>query len=132
MHLLYLGIKKYIISMFPTLLKQRFRQKKDFGRWARKCLDLCRERERGLDWCNANKFTNKDKSVSTKCWESSHNQAFTNVSLPIYSHFNSILNKDYLNCNRYKSFKQLSVLCYCLISRMFSKEDSSGEIDIIW
>ena len=56
LHLLYLGIKKYVMSMIPTLLKQRLRQNQDFGRLASKSLDLFRD-------CNANKFTNKDGSV---------------------------------------------------------------------
>ena len=105
MHLLYLGIKKYIISMIPTLSKQRLIQNQDFGRLANKWLDQCRES--ALDWCNANKFTNKDGSVRTKGWESSHYQAFTRVTLSIYSHFDSILNEDKLKCNSYKSFRQL-------------------------
>ena len=88
-------------------------------------LDLCREN--ALDWCNASNFMNKDGSVGTKCWESSHYQAFTRVSFSIYSHFESILNKDQWKCYSYKSFKQLSVLWYCLISRMFSEEIPSGQ-----
>ena len=36
MHLFYLGIKKYIIRMIPTLLKQRLKQNQDFGRLASK------------------------------------------------------------------------------------------------
>ena len=39
MHLLYLGSKKCIISMIPTLLKQILRQMQDFGRLAIKSLD---------------------------------------------------------------------------------------------
>ena len=72
MHFLYLDMKKYIISMTSILLKQRLRKKKHVGRLARKSLDLCREN--AFDWCNANKLTNKDGSVSTKGWESSHYQ----------------------------------------------------------
>ena len=45
-------------------------------------------------------------SVSTKHWELYHYQAFTRVSLSIYSHFDSILNEDQLKCTSYKSFKQ--------------------------
>ena len=81
MHLLYLGTKKYIINMIPTLLKQRLRQNQHFGMSASKSLDQCRENV--FDWCNANKFTNKDGWVSTNGWESSCYQAFTNVSLTI-------------------------------------------------
>ena len=83
--------------MIPTLLKQGLRQNQDFGRLASKSLDQCREN--ALDWCNANKFTNKDGSVSTKGWESSHYQAFTRAFLAIYSCFDSILNEDQLKCN---------------------------------
>ena len=43
MHLLYLGIMKYIISMIPTLLKQRLRQNQNFGGLTSKSLDQCRE-----------------------------------------------------------------------------------------
>ena len=96
MHLLYLGIKIYIISMIPTHLKQRLRQNQDFAWLASKSFYLCREN--ALYWCNANKFTNKNGSVSTKGWESSHYQAFTRW------------NEDQLKCNSYKSLKQLSVL----------------------
>ena len=39
MHLLYLDIKKYIISMIPTFLKQRMRQNQCFGMLASKALD---------------------------------------------------------------------------------------------
>ena len=42
-------------------------------------------KENALDWCNTKKFTNKDGSVSTKGWESSHYQTFTRVSHSIYS-----------------------------------------------
>ena len=83
MQLLYFSIKKYMISMTPTLLKQKLRQNQDFGWLVSKPLDQCREN--ALDWCNANKFTNKDGSVSTKGKEISHYQAFTRVSLLIYS-----------------------------------------------
>ena len=62
MHLLYLGIKKFMINMIPTCLKQRLRQNKDFERLASKLLDQWREN--ALDWSNTNKFTNKDGSVS--------------------------------------------------------------------
>ena len=99
MHLLSLSIKKYIISMISTLLKQRLRQNQHFRRLASKSFDLCREN--ALDWCNANKFTNKDGSVSTKGWESSHYQAFRRNSLLVYSHFDSILNEGLLKCNSY-------------------------------
>ena len=64
MHLLYLGIKKHIISMIPTLLKQRLRQNQHFGKLSSNFLDLCREN--AFDWCNVSKFTNKDGSVGTK------------------------------------------------------------------
>ena len=119
MHLLYLGINKYILSTMQKLLKQRLRQNQHFGRSASKSLELCREND--LDCCNANKFTNKHGSVITKSWESSHYQVFTRVSFSVYGHFDSILNDDQLKCNSYKSFKQFSALWYCLISRMFSK-----------
>ena len=49
------------------------------------------------------------------------------VFLSINSHFNCILNEDHLECNNYKSFKQLSVFWHCLISSMISEEDSSHE-----
>ena len=62
--------QKYIISMIPTLLKQRLRWNKHFERLSRKSLVLCKEN--ALDWCTANKFTNKDGSVSTNGWETSH------------------------------------------------------------
>ena len=115
--------------MIPSLLKQRLKQNQDFGRLASKSWDQCRGN--AFDCCNANEFTNKDGSVSTKGRESSHYQAFTRVSLSINSHFDSILNEDQLKCNSYESFKLLSLLWYCLISRMFSEEDSSGDkIDI--
>ena len=94
MHLLHLGIKKYMINIIPSLLKPGLRQKQHFGRIASKFLDLCRENS--LDWCNANKFTNKDGTISNQGWKSSHYQAFTRVSLPIYSHFDNILNDDQL------------------------------------
>ena len=58
----------------------------------------------------------------------SHSQGFS-YQLTVIS--DSMLNEDQLKCNSCKSFKQLSVLWFCLISRMFSEEDSSGEeIDI--
>ena len=111
--------------MIPTLLKQRMRQNQHFRRLAHKSLNLCRENT--LDQCNENKFTKKDGSVSTKCGWSSHYQAFTRFSPSVHSHFDSILNKDQLKCISHETFKQLSVLLYCLISRMFSAEDSSCE-----
>ena len=43
MDLLHLCIKKNIISMSPTLLKQRLNQNQHFGRLASKPLDMCRE-----------------------------------------------------------------------------------------
>ena len=67
MYLLYLCIKKYIIVMIPSLLKQWLRQNQHFGRLASKSSDHCRENT--LDCYNANKFINKDGSVSTKVWE---------------------------------------------------------------
>ena len=115
--------------MIPTALKQRLRQNQQFERLASKTLDL--SRENAFDWYNANQFTNKDGSVSTKGWESSHYHAFARVSFSVYCHFDSILNGAQLKCNSYKLFKQLSVLWYCLISSMFSEEESScEEIDI--
>ena len=78
--------------MIPSLLKQRLRQNQHFGRLASKLLDLCKEN--ALDLCNANKFTNKDGSVNTKGWESSHYQAFIRVSLSVYGHFNSMHKED--------------------------------------
>ena len=121
--------------MIPTLLKQRLRQNYHFGRLASifRSMQIYADlwSENALDWCNANKFTNKDQSVSAKCMESSQYQVFTRVCLSIYSHFDIILNEDQLKCNSYKSFKQLSVLWYCLICRIFSEEDlSCEEIDI--
>ena len=120
-HLLYFGIKKYIISMIPTLLKQRLRQSQHFGRLASTSLDQCRDN--ALDWYNANKFTNKDESVSIKGCESFHYQAFTRVFFSILNHFHSIMNENQLKCSSYNSFKQWSVLWHCLNSGMFSEED---------
>ena len=96
MHLIFLGIKKYIISI-PTLLKQRLRHNQNFGRLTSKSLKKCREN--ALEWCNASKVTSKHGWVSTKGWESSHYQAFRRASLSIYSHFDSTLNEDQLKCN---------------------------------
>ena len=113
--------------MIPTLLKQRFRQNQVLGWFTSKSLDQCREN--ALDWCNANKFTNKNGPVNTYDCKSFNYQEFTRVFLSNYSHFDSIFNGD--QCNSYMSFKQLSVLWHCLISRILSEEDSSGEeIDI--
>ena len=64
MHLLYLGIKKYIVSMIPTLLKQILRKEQHFGRLASKSWNLCREN--ALAHGYANKSDNKDGSVHTK------------------------------------------------------------------
>ena len=69
-----LGHKEIYDSMIPSLLKPGLRQIPYCGRLESICLDLCREN--ALDWCNANKFINKDGIISTKGWESSHNQAF--------------------------------------------------------
>ena len=129
MHLIYLGIKKYIIIMIPTLLKQRLKQNYHFVRLASMSSDLCKEN--AIDWNNANKFTNKDWSVSAKDMQSSQYQAFTRICLSIYSHFDIILNEVQLKCNSYKSFKQLSAHWCCWISRISLKKASSGEeIDI--
>ena len=126
MHMLYLGIKKNIMSLIPMLLKQILRQNQHFGRLASKSLDLCRDN--ALGWWNAHNFNNKDGLIDTKGWESSHYQVFTRVYLSVHSHFYSILNEDQLKCNSYESFKQLSVLCYWLIRWMFSEEHLSCEI----
>ena len=115
--------------MIQSLLKKWLRQNQHFGRLAKMFLDRCRENV--LDCCNANTLNIKDGTISAKGWESSHYQALTRFFLPIYSHFDSILNEDQLHSNSYKSFKQLSVLWHCIISRIVSEEDSScEEIDI--
>ena len=131
MHLLSLDIKKYIMSMIPILLNHKLKQNQDFARSTSKSLYQCREND--LGWCNANKFTNKHGSVSTKGWESSHYQAFTRVSLSIYNNIVSIPNEDQSKCNSHKSFKQLSVLWYCLMSRMSNSFEMVTQTEpILW
>ena len=65
----------------------------------------------------------------------SHHQRLGTISLSgihkgflsVCSHFYSILDDDQMKCNTYTSFKQLSVLWYCLMNKMFSEDDSSFE-----
>ena len=71
------------------------------------------------------KFTNKYGTVSINGWRSYHYQALTRVSLPIYSHSDSILNEELLKSDSYKSFKQLAGFWFCLITRMFSEDNAS-------
>ena len=91
MHLWYMGIKEYIISIIPTPLKQRLRQNQDFVRLASKLLDLCRE--------NAQIYQQRWIHQYERLY-----QAFRRVSLSVYSHFDRILNEDQLKYNSYKSF----------------------------
>ena len=87
-------------------------------------LDLYREND--LDWCmptNASK--NMEQSVQ-RTW----NYLTTMKSKElhqIYIHFDSILNEEKLQSKSHKEFNQLSVLFFCLISRMFSVVNSSCE-----
>ena len=117
-----------MISMI--LLLPGLRQNKQFRRISSMCLDLCREND--LDWFNSKEFTNKDAEPSVpKAGNQFYYQVFISISIPIYSHFDSILNEDQLQSNSYKSFKQLPVLWCCLISRKFLELNSSCEgIDI--
>ena len=73
-----------------SLLNPVLGQNKHLKRMASKILDL--SKENALDWCNANIFTNKVRRVSTKGWKSSHYQALTRVSLPMYSQFDNVWN----------------------------------------
>ena len=98
MHLLYLGIKKYIISMIPTLLKQRLRQNPTI-------LKVGRAERMLLTGAMTTNTPTKMNLLVPKAGNHLTIRHSKKVSLSIYSNFDSTLNGDQLKCNSYKSFK---------------------------